>query len=87
MLDRIPFGSTGRIVGDGHSQGKGVGQLELDLGFPGMTLATVATAGIRQNEELAGTGIASGTSLVPPMGDGLSGKGGSVVGNADHQSP
>src|SRR5260370_36412428 len=86
MLDRIPFGSTGRIVGHGYGQGKGVGQLGLELGFPGVTAATVAAAGIGQNEQLAGTTIAGGTFLVPPMSDGMSGKGGSVVGNADHQS-
>ena len=82
MLDGIPFGSAGGIVGDGHSQGKGVGQLGLELGFPGMAAATVATAGHSQNEQLAGTGIASGTFLVPPRSDGMSGKGGSVMGNA-----
>ena len=63
MLDGIPFGSAGGIVGNGHSQGKGVRQLGLELGFPGMTAATVATAGISQNEQLAGTVIASGTFL------------------------
>src|ERR1700730_14495886 len=85
MFDGIPFGSAGGIVGDGHSQGKGVGQLGLEFGFPGMTAATVATPGISQNEQLAGTGIASGTFLVPPMSDGMSGKGGSVMGNANDQ--
>jgi hypothetical protein len=50
-----------------------------------MTAATVATAGISQNEQLAGTGIASGTFLVPPMSDGMSGKGGSVMGNANDE--
>jgi hypothetical protein len=73
-------------VGNGHSQGKGVRQLGLELGFPGMTAATVAAAGIGQNEQLAGTTIAGSTFLVPPMSDGMSGKGGDIVGNADHQS-
>jgi len=86
MLDRIPFGSTGRIVGHGYGQGKGVGQLGLELGFPSVTAATVAAAGIRQNEQLVGTAIAGGTFLVPPISNGMSGKGGSVVGDADHQS-
>ena len=53
MLDGVPFGSTGGIVGHGYGQGKGVGQLRLELGFPGVTAATVATAGIGQNEQLA----------------------------------
>ena len=50
-----------------------------------MTATTVATAGISQNEQLAGTRIASGTFLVPPMSDGMSGKGGSVMGNANDE--
>jgi hypothetical protein len=87
MLNRIPFGSTGRIVGHGYGQGKGVGQLGLELGFPGVTAATVAAAGISQNEQLVGTAVAGGTFLVPPMSDGMSGKGGSVVGNADRVKP
>src|SRR6266849_5870211 len=86
MLDGIPFGSTGGIVGHGYSQAKGVGQLSLELGFPGVTAATDGAAGIGQNEQLAGTEVAGGTFLVPPMSDGMSGKGGGVVGNADHQS-
>src|SRR5258708_28736136 len=83
MLDGIQFGGAGGIGGDGHSQGKGVRRLRLELGFPGMTAATVATAGISQKEQLAGTGIASGTFLVPPVSDSMSGKGGSVMGNAN----
>ena len=86
MLDRIPFGSTGRIVGHGYGQGKGVGSWDWSSVFQAVTAATVAAAGIGQNEQLVGTAIAGGTFLVPPMSDGMSGKGGSVVGNADHQS-
>src|SRR5580692_12842215 len=51
-----------------------------------MTAATVAAAGVSKHEQLAGTTIAGRTFLVPPMGDGMSGKGGGIVGNADHQS-
>src|SRR5579864_4981567 len=87
MLDGIPFGSAGGIVGNGYGQGKGVGQLRLELGFPGVTAATVAAAGIGQDEQLAGSGIAGGTFVAPPMGNSMSGKGGSVVRNTDHQSP
>ena len=76
MLDGIPLGSTGGIVSNGDGQGKGVGQLGLELGFPGVTAATVAATGIGQNEQLAGTAIAGGTFLAPPMSDGMSGEGG-----------
>ena|ERR1700728_1576635 len=51
-----------------------------------MTAATVASAGVSKNEQLAGTSIAGRTFRMPPMGDGMSGKGGGIVGNADHQS-
>ena len=53
MLDGIPFGSAGGIVSDGYGQGKGVKQLGLELGFPGVIAATVAAPGIGQNEQLA----------------------------------
>ena len=86
MLDGIPFGSASGIVGHGHSKSKRVGELGLELGFPGVTAATVAAAGIGQNEELAGTGIAMGTFLSPPISDGMSSKGGSIVRNTDDQS-
>src|SRR6266699_5448290 len=86
MLDGIPLGSTGGIVSNGDGQGKGVGQLGLELGVLSVTAATVAATGIGQNEQLAGTAIAGGTFLAPPMSDGMSGEGGGVVGNADHQS-
>ncbi len=35
VFDGIPFGGAGRVVGDGDRQSRGVGQLRLDLGFPG----------------------------------------------------
>jgi len=71
MLDWFPFRSACRIVGNGHSQGKRIRQLGLDLGFPGMTAATVAATGIGQNEQLAGTAIAGRTFLMPPMSNGM----------------
>jgi hypothetical protein len=74
-------------VAHGYGQAKGVGQLKLELGFPGITAATVGAAGVGENEQLTGTKVAGGTFLVPPMSDGMSGEGGIVVGNADHQSP
>ena len=50
MLDGIPLGSAGGIVGYGYGQGKGIGQLRLQFRFPGVTTATVAATGIGQNE-------------------------------------
>ena len=53
VLDGIPFGGAGGIVGHGDGKRIGVGQLGLDLGFPGRTAATVAAASIGQYEQLA----------------------------------
>ncbi len=53
MLDRVPFGSASGIVSNGYGQGKGVGQLGLELGFPGMTAVTVAATGIGQNDRMS----------------------------------
>jgi hypothetical protein len=53
------------------------------LGFP--SSATIAVpAGIAEDEELSGMGTAKQALLAPPMCDGVSSEGGSVMGNADH---
>ena len=52
MLDGIPLGSARRIMCHGYGQGEGVGQLPLNFGFPGITAATVTTAGIGKDEQL-----------------------------------
>ncbi len=57
----------------------------LKLGLAGVAEIAVTAAGIGQNEELARAGIATGAFLLPPMGDGMSGKGGRVVGNTDDE--
>src|SRR6266852_4334529 len=85
MLDGVPFGSAGRVVGHGDGQGRRVGQLGLEFGFPGVTAAAIATAGVGQNENLARAGVTLRTFPLPPVGDGMSGEGGSVVGNAHHE--
>ena len=53
MLDGIPFGSTGGIVGYGDGESKRVNQVRLQFSFPGVAAATVAAAGIGEDEKLA----------------------------------
>jgi hypothetical protein len=62
----------------------GIGQLGLELGFPSAATITVTTAGIAQDKELPGAWIAEQALLAPPMCDGVSGEGGCVMGDADH---
>ena len=57
MLDGIPFGSTGWIVGNGEDQAEGVGQLRLEFCFPGTATTAVAATGVAQNEDLAGAWV------------------------------
>lgn len=85
MFDRVPFGSAGRIVGHGNGQGVRVGQLGLKLRLPGITAMAVAAAGVGQDKNLARAGVATGTFLLPPMGDGMGGESGSVVRNTHHK--
>jgi hypothetical protein len=49
MLDGIPFGGAGGIVGYGDGESETVNQLRLQFRFPGVAAATVAAAGIGQN--------------------------------------
>ena len=57
VLDGIPFGSTGWIVGNGEGEAEGVGQLRLEFGFPGTATTAIAAAGVAQNQDLAGSRV------------------------------
>ena len=86
MLGWIPLRSARGIVSHGYGQGEGVGQLPLNFSFPGITTATIAAADI--GKELA-TGVNRDNGCNLPAATNrrcMSGKGGSVVGNADHRS-
>jgi hypothetical protein len=62
----------------------GIGQLRLELGFPSAATIAVTAAGIAQDEELSGAWITEQSLLAPPMSNGVSGEGGCVMGDADH---
>jgi hypothetical protein len=49
MLDGIPLRRAGRVVGYGYSQGEGIGELELNFRFPGITAAAVTAPSIGEN--------------------------------------
>ena len=52
VLDGIPFGSAGGVMGNGYCEPKAVAELGLQFGFPGAGTATVAAAGIGKDEQL-----------------------------------
>lgn len=74
MLDGIPFGGAGGIVGDGHGEVEAIAELGLEVGFPSPATATIAAAVVGQNEELAGARVAGGSFAAPPLGDGMTAK-------------
>ena len=82
MLDWIPFGSAGGIVGNGHGEPEAVAELGLQFGFPGTGTATVAAACIGEDEQLAAAVVAVSAVALPPAGDGVGGKGCRVMGDA-----
>ena len=59
MLDGVPFGGAGRVVGNRESQTERVSQLSLEFGFPRTATIAIAAAGVAQNEELAGAWLAT----------------------------
>jgi hypothetical protein len=75
VLDGIPLGSAGEVVGSGYCQAKAVGELAWKLGFPGASTAAVAATGIGKDEQLSAAMVATSTVAIPPTGDRVSGKG------------
>ena len=67
MLNRVPLGSAGGVVGDGDVEGEAVGELSLQLDFPSTAAATVATARVRENQQLAGAGVLKKSFTLPPV--------------------
>ena len=87
MLDGVPFGSARRIVGHGEGQAEESASGDWSSVFQARRPTAIAAAGVAQNEELAGTWIARAPFLLPPMRNGVSGKGGCVVRDADRDRP
>lgn len=75
VLDGIPFGSAGGVVGNSYCQAKAVAELALKLGFPGARTATVAATGVGKDEQLPAAMVATSTVALPPTGDRVGGKG------------
>ena len=66
MLDGVPLGSARRIVGHGEGEATGIGELDLEFGFPGATPAAIAAAGVTEQQQTAGVGVSRAAFVVPP---------------------
>ena len=87
VLDGIPFGSASRVMSNGDGEPKTVAELALQFGFPGAGTATVAAAGVGQDQQLPTTIVAITAVALPPTGDGVDGEGGRVMGDAYEDRP
>ena len=82
VLDGIPFGSAGGIVSHRHRETKAVAESGLKFGFPGAGGATVAAAGVGQDEQLAATRITISAVMLPPASDRVGGESSRVMRDA-----
>jgi len=83
MLDRVPFGRAGRVVSDCRRDAEWIAQLSLKLSLPGPGSATVAAAGVRQDQHPGSLVVAARSLTFPPGGYGMGGERRRVVRNAD----
>ena len=83
MIDGIPLGGAGGVVSDGKGDPEGIAYLSLEFDLPEPGSATVAAAGVGQNQKFGGAAIATCPLPFPPGGDGMGGEGRGVVRNAE----
>src|SRR5215831_453657 len=75
--------APGRVVSDGDRDAEGIAYLSLEFGFPGPRRATVAAAGVGQNQQFGRAPIATQPLSFPPSGNGMGGESRRVVRDAD----
>ena len=59
MLDGIPLGGAGGVVSDGDGETEGIAYLSLESDLPGPGSATVAAAGVGQNQKFGRAAVAT----------------------------
>ena len=82
VLNRIPFGCSGRVVGYRDAQAGPVCEL-LKPGLPSMRSRTVGTARIGQDQEFTSGRVHDASSEAPPLIDGIGCEGRRVMRRAD----
>ena len=56
VLDGIPLGGAGGVVGDGDAEAEGIAELLLEGALPGSNSVSVAAAAVCENEDAVGMG-------------------------------
>ena len=75
-FNRVVLGSAGGVVGHGDGESQSITQVPLELLLPSPTRSGIAAAGVGQDQQVLGVGVAQASFLTPPAGDGSDGKGG-----------
>ena len=70
-------------MSDGDLQLEAIGELGLEFGLPGARAGAITTARVGQDEQVPGARILNEPFVVPPVSDGMSGKGRGVVRDAN----
>ena len=85
MLDGIPLAAPGGIVDDADGEVVGIAEGVLEVVLPGAWGAAVAAAGVGEDDEFGGVGIARAALVAPPGLDAVDREGRCVGGlaNAD----
>ena len=86
VLNRVPFGRASGVVSDGGGDAEWVAQLSLKFRLPGPGSATVAAAGVRQDQHPGRMVVAARSLTFPPGNNGMGGESRRVVRNADADS-
>lgn len=68
-FDRIVFGGSGGIVGNGDRESEFIKEPLLDLILPSSARGRVAASGVGQDEQAFGFGVALSTFAFPPLRD------------------
>ncbi len=83
VFDGIPFGGTGGIVADGDEQTEAVDEVFLQGVFPEISVRSIASAIIGQDEQAGRFVIAMATVAPPPTADRRGREGGRIARGAD----
>src|ERR1039457_117280 len=78
--------SARRVMRNGDAEPQAIAQLPLNLLLPGTALCPIATAGIGQDEDVAGLGVALVSFYLPPPAKAGDGEGGCFVGSSQEHT-
>ena len=83
MVDRVPLGGAAGVVADGDGEVVRVNEAGLEGIFEAADAGSVAAAGVGEDQQFGGAGVALAAFALPPSDQVVSSEVGGVVGGAD----